>query len=61
MIEKIAEASDQHEDRQEVSEACKLIEFEAGDPGYPLWVGVWFPQDEVPAEAVVPAPEAPAG
>lgn len=32
------------------------VEFEAGDPGYPLWVGVWFPQDDVPAEAALEPP-----
>jgi hypothetical protein len=32
------------------------IEFEAGDPGYPLWVGTWYPQEEVPAEAALEPP-----
>jgi uncharacterized protein involved in type VI secretion and phage assembly len=32
------------------------VEFEGGDPGYPLWVGVWFAQDEVPAEAALRPP-----
>lgn len=32
------------------------VEFEAGDPGYPLWVGVWFPPDEVPPAAAVEPP-----
>jgi hypothetical protein len=32
------------------------IEFEAGDPAYPLWVGAWYPQEEVPAEAALEPP-----
>lgn len=27
------------------------VEFEAGDPSSPLWVGTWYAQGEVPAEA----------
>ena len=27
------------------------VEFEAGDPGYPLWVGTWYPPEDVPPEA----------
>ena len=27
------------------------IEFEAGDPSYPIWVGVWYPDGTAPAEA----------
>jgi hypothetical protein len=26
-------------------------EFEAGDPGYPLWVGAWYPEGTAPAES----------
>jgi hypothetical protein len=33
------------------------IEFEAGDPDYPLWVGVWYPQNTIPAEAAVTPPD----
>jgi uncharacterized protein involved in type VI secretion and phage assembly len=32
------------------------VEFEAGDPQYPLWVGVWWPQDEVPEQAALDPP-----
>ena len=31
------------------------IEFEAGDPSYPLWVGVWYPQGTVPPDADKPS------
>jgi uncharacterized protein involved in type VI secretion and phage assembly len=31
--------------------AAVWIEFEAGDPSYPLWVGTWYPQGTVPPEA----------
>ena len=31
--------------------ASVWVEFEAGDPGYPLWVGTWYPQGSVPPEA----------
>lgn len=31
------------------------VEFEAGDPRYPLWLGVWYPPDAMP-EAVVDPP-----
>lgn len=27
------------------------VEFEGGDPNYPLWVGTWYPDGAVPAEA----------
>ncbi|NNF59404.1 MAG: phage tail protein [Rhodothermaceae bacterium] len=27
------------------------VEFEAGDPNYALWVGMWYPSGTVPAEA----------
>jgi hypothetical protein len=30
------------------------IEFEAGDTGFPLWVGTWYPQGTVPPEADKP-------
>jgi hypothetical protein len=34
------------------------VEFEAGDPGHPLWVGTWFADGEVPPEAAVDPPDA---
>ncbi len=34
------------------------VEFEAGDPSYPLWVGTWFADGEVPPEADVDPPDA---
>lgn len=30
------------------------VEFEAGDPSYPIWVGTWYPLDQVPPEATTP-------
>ncbi|HEY3141547.1 MAG TPA: phage baseplate assembly protein V [Acidimicrobiales bacterium] len=30
------------------------IEFEAGDPSYPIWVGTWYPKGKVPPEAKTP-------
>src|SRR5690606_18901544 len=33
------------------------VEFEAGDPDYPLWVGAWYPEAEVPVEAKVTPPD----
>lgn len=33
------------------------VEFEAGDPQYPLWVGTWYPTGTVPREAAVSPPE----
>ncbi len=33
------------------------VEFEAGDPGYPLWVGTWYPQGKVPPEADAAYPD----
>jgi hypothetical protein len=36
--------------------AAVWVEFEAGDPGYPLWVGTWYPQGTVPPEADRPSP-----
>lgn len=32
------------------------VEFEAGDPGYPIWTGIWFPQGAVPPDADVEPP-----
>lgn len=34
------------------------VEFEAGDPGYPLWVGTWYPDGTVPPEAALSPPDA---
>jgi uncharacterized protein involved in type VI secretion and phage assembly len=34
------------------------VEFEAGDPSYPLWVGTWYASGEVPPEADVDPPDA---
>lgn len=34
--------------------AAVWVEFEAGDPSYPLWVGTWYPQGTVPPEADKP-------
>jgi len=33
------------------------VEFEAGDPQRPIWVGVWHPEGTVPEEAKVSPPE----
>lgn len=33
------------------------VEFEAGDPQYPLWVGTWYPTGTVPREAAVSPPD----
>jgi hypothetical protein len=33
------------------------VEFEAGDPQYPIWVGTWYPQDSAPQEARIDPPE----
>jgi hypothetical protein len=33
------------------------IEFEGGDVRYPIWVGVWWVKDKVPAEAQVSPPD----
>lgn len=33
------------------------VEFEAGDPDYPIWVGVWYADGEVPQGADVSPPE----
>jgi uncharacterized protein involved in type VI secretion and phage assembly len=32
------------------------VEFEAGDPHYPLWVGIWWAQQEVPEKAALDEP-----
>jgi hypothetical protein len=32
-------------------QAAVWVEFEAGDPNYPLWVGTWYPDGTVPPEA----------
>jgi hypothetical protein len=32
-------------------DAMVWVEFEAGDVGYPLWVGTWYPKDTVPPAA----------
>lgn len=32
------------------------VEFEAGDTGYPIWSGVWYPESAVPPEAKVSSP-----
>lgn len=34
------------------------VEFEAGDPANPLWVGIWYADGEVPEEADRPDPTA---
>jgi hypothetical protein len=34
------------------------IEFEAGDPACPLWVGIWYASGEVPEEAAIAPPTA---
>jgi uncharacterized protein involved in type VI secretion and phage assembly len=33
------------------------VEFEAGDPNYPIWVGVWYLPDAVPEEAKIAPPD----
>ncbi len=33
------------------------VEFEAGDPNYPIWTGVWYLADEVPDVAQLDPPE----
>lgn len=35
-------------------EAGVWVEFEAGDVGYPIWVGTWYPVGKVPPEATDP-------
>jgi hypothetical protein len=33
------------------------VEFEAGDPSYPIWVGIWYATDQIPPEAAVSPPD----
>jgi len=33
------------------------VEFEAGNPSFPLWVGCWYPTGTTPTEAAVQPPE----
>jgi hypothetical protein len=33
------------------------VEFEAGDPQYPLWVGTWYPEGSAPTESQVDPPQ----
>jgi len=33
------------------------VEFEAGDTGYPIWVGVWYADGDVPPEANITPPD----
>ncbi len=33
------------------------VEFEGGDPGYPIWVGTWYPDGTTPQQAAVSPPE----
>jgi hypothetical protein len=33
------------------------VEFEGGDPNYPLWVGTWYPTSAVPPEAAISPPD----
>jgi len=33
------------------------VEFEAGDPNYPIWVGTWYLKDAVPKEAAISPPD----
>ncbi len=33
------------------------VEFEAGDPNYPIYVGVWYPNGSVPADAAINPPD----
>ena len=35
--------------------AAVWVEFEAGDPSYPLWVGTWYPTGTIPPEADKPS------
>jgi hypothetical protein len=38
-------------------DAFVWVEFEAGDPNYPLWVGTWYPTSQVPPEAAITPPD----
>lgn len=33
------------------------VEFEGGDPQYPIWVGTWYPQGATPSESQVSPPD----
>src|SRR5690349_16118403 len=33
------------------------LEFEAGDPRFPLWVGAWYPTGTTPPEAAIQPPD----
>jgi hypothetical protein len=33
------------------------VEFESGDPEYPIWVGVWYPKGTVPQTAAISPPD----
>src|SRR4051794_34008831 len=33
------------------------VEFEAGDPNFPIWVGAWYPTGKAPDEAAVTPPD----
>ncbi|MFN7997429.1 MAG: phage baseplate assembly protein V [Bryobacteraceae bacterium] len=33
------------------------VEFEAGDTQFPIWVGIWYADGEVPAEAAITPPD----
>jgi len=33
------------------------VEFEAGDPAYPIWVGVWYTSNDAPSPAAVSPPD----
>jgi len=33
------------------------VEFEAGDPNYPIWVGTWYPAGAAPPEAAISPPD----
>ncbi len=33
------------------------VEFEAGDTGYPIWVGVWYPENSAPEAARISPPD----
>jgi phage gp45-like len=33
------------------------VEFEGGDPAYPIWVGTWYPDGKVPVEAALDPPD----
>ena len=39
------------------SETLIWVEFEAGDPGSPIWVGTWYADDATPAPAQLDPPD----